>query len=206
MVFCKLHYNPWSCFDKLISYIEAAKTSVSVCMPSIHNPAIQARLVKLLEETDIKVRIIIDSKGYKDSTDFLLRELIEAGAEIKCRVREPYNMQHKFCLIDDKVLMTGTLNWGDDRSCDNWNYVYVTNKPQLVEPVIKEFNQMWSVDIDLKEAFKFTYNISDSEDDTAEIQPHEDDDTLATADISIESQFQGPLLLESQPIPEVCIM
>lgn len=52
-------------------------------------------------------------------------------------------MQHKFCLIDDKVLMTGTLDWGNDRSADNWNYVYITSKPQLVQPVKNEFYQMW---------------------------------------------------------------
>lgn len=52
-------------------------------------------------------------------------------------------MQHRFCLVDDKVLMTGTLDWGDDRSADNWNYVYITSVSQLVEPVKREFYQMW---------------------------------------------------------------
>lgn len=52
-------------------------------------------------------------------------------------------MQHKFCLVDDKVLMTGTLDWGNDRSADHWNYVYITSKSQLVEPVKKEFYDMW---------------------------------------------------------------
>ena len=54
-----------------------------------------------------------------------------------------YKMQHKFCLVDDKVLMTGTLDWGNDHSADNWNYVYITNKQQLVEPVKTEFYEMW---------------------------------------------------------------
>lgn len=53
-------------------------------------------------------------------------------------------MQHKFCLIDDKVLMTGTLNWGNDRSSDHWNYVYITSKKQLVHPVKNQFEQMWN--------------------------------------------------------------
>lgn len=53
-------------------------------------------------------------------------------------------MQHKFCLIDSQILMTGTLNWGNDRSSDHWNYVYITNKHQLVEPVKREFEELWS--------------------------------------------------------------
>lgn len=78
MVFCKLQFNAYGCFDKLMSYVEAAKKSISVCMPGIQNPAIQGRLVKLMQERNIKVRIIIDHSGY-DSTDFLLKELIDVG-------------------------------------------------------------------------------------------------------------------------------
>lgn len=53
-------------------------------------------------------------------------------------------MQHKFCLIDDAVLMIGTLDWGNDLTSDNWNYVYITSKPRLVEPVKKEFYSLWN--------------------------------------------------------------
>lgn len=54
------------------------------------------------------------------------------------------HLQLKFCLIDDKVLLTGTLNWGNDRSSDHWNYVYITNKNQLVNPIRKQFKHMWN--------------------------------------------------------------
>lgn len=79
MVFCKLQYNAYNYFDKLISFIDAAKKSVSVCMPGIHNPAIQARLVQLIKKKNIKARIIIDRSGYNESTAFFIKELIEAG-------------------------------------------------------------------------------------------------------------------------------
>lgn len=71
--------------------------------------------------------------------------IIFSGAQIKCKVNEPnhFKMQHKFCLVDDKILMTGTLNWGNDRSFDHWNYVYITSKKQLVDPVKSEFYLMW---------------------------------------------------------------
>lgn len=83
MVFCKLQFNAYYCFDKFISYIESAEKSLNVCMPSIHNPAIQARLVKLIKEKKITVRIIINLNGYKNTTEFFLKELIDAG---KCLI------------------------------------------------------------------------------------------------------------------------
>ncbi|CAG9793708.1 unnamed protein product [Diatraea saccharalis] len=145
MIFCKLQYNAHKCFDKLVSFIEAAKNSVHVCMPGIHNPAIQGRLVELIKKKNIKARIILDHAGYNESTDFLLQELKDVGAEIRSLEKESVNkMQHKFCLVDDEVLMTGTLNWGNDRSSDHWNYVFITNNTQLVEPVKTNFYQMWS--------------------------------------------------------------
>lgn len=79
MVFCKLQFNAYNYFDKLVSFIEAAKHSVNVCMPGIHNPAIQARLVNLIKTKNIKVNIVIDRSGYNESTEFFIKELIEAG-------------------------------------------------------------------------------------------------------------------------------
>lgn len=79
MVFCKLQFNAYNYFDKLVSFIESAKKGVNVCMPGIHNPAIQARLVDLIKSKNIKIRIVIDRTGYNDSTEFFIKELIDAG-------------------------------------------------------------------------------------------------------------------------------
>ncbi|XP_041986841.1 mitochondrial cardiolipin hydrolase-like [Aricia agestis] len=151
MVFCKLQYNAYNYFDKLMSFIEKSKRCVNVCMPGIHNPAIQGKLVSLIQKKQIKVRIVIDRSGYNESTEFFIKELIEAGAEIRYKTGEPsFSMQHKFCLVDDKILLTGTLNWGNDRSFDHWNYVYITNKDQLVSPVKCEFYKIWNNSTDIQ--------------------------------------------------------
>lgn len=86
MVFCKLQYNAHNCFDKLMSYVEAAKKSVDVCMPGIQNPAIQGRLVKILMEKKVKVSIVIDRDGYNESNDFFVKELIDAGKWNACAI------------------------------------------------------------------------------------------------------------------------
>ncbi|XP_034831307.1 mitochondrial cardiolipin hydrolase-like [Maniola hyperantus] len=201
MVFCKLQFNPHNYFDKLISFIEGAKHSVHVCMPGIHNPAIQARLVNLILSKNIHVRIVVDRSGYNASTDFFIKELIEAGAEIKCKANEPINsMKHKFCLVDEKILMTGTLNWGDDRSFDHWNYVYITSKHQLVEPVKNEFNQIWNIASDVLTLFEI---YCDSDAETVEILNPEDvsddstelggDDRIETIDIAIDNNVATPI-------------
>ncbi|KAM3960756.1 mitochondrial cardiolipin hydrolase [Aphomia sociella] len=196
MVFCKLQYNAFNYFDKLISYVEAAKHSVNVCMPGIHNPAIQGRLIQLLKKKNITLRIIVDRAGCNESTEFFMKELINAGATIRCKVNEQiFRMQHKFCLVDDELLMTGTFNWGNDRSSDNWNYVYITSKPQLVDPVKKGFYEMWngySSDIN----FDTHSSLSDSGTADTQEELNDRDDLLNT---KIET------LRETQITPEICI-
>lgn len=103
-------------------------------------------------------------------------------------------MEHKFCLVDDKVLMTGTLNWGNDRSSDHWNYVYITDKSQLVEPVKREFLQMWNECIDI--------NNCDEQEDTTEESGEETDSCNATVEVpEIPEPFR-----ETVSTPEVYIM
>lgn len=112
------------------------------------------------------------------------------GAEIKCNASQ--EMQHKFCLVDEKVLMTGTLNWGNDRSSDHWNYVYITNKSQLVDPVKQEFKQLWNECIDVKNC-DFRHESSD--------ESGEEMNCEAVVDAPIPEPFR-----ETVSTPEVCII
>ncbi|KAI8426409.1 hypothetical protein MSG28_005252 [Choristoneura fumiferana] len=194
MVFCKLQYNVYNYFDKLLSFIDSASKSVNVCMPSIHNPAIQGRLVRLIKKKNIKIRIIIDRTGYNESTEVFLKELIDAGAEIKCKLNEPnhFKMQHKFCLVDDQILMTGTLNWGNDRSFDHWNYVYITSKQQLVYPVKSEFYLMWhdftsdlQLDVDV---LSNTSDVDSSEDDIEFVTRNDNDPTEILSALTVTAE------------------
>lgn len=99
-------------------------------------------------------------------------------------------MHHKFCLIDDEVLMTGTLNWGNDRSSDHWNYVYVTSKPQLVEPVKKGFYQMWN----------------DFSTDAKHISDNKHEDSDATVDVEDINNVQKTIERTDTSTPELHLM
>ncbi|XP_013198485.2 mitochondrial cardiolipin hydrolase [Amyelois transitella] len=205
MVFCKLQYNAFNCFDKFISYIEGAKSNIHVCMPGIHNQAIQGRLLEVMKAKKIAVRVILDRTGY-DATDPIIKELLDAGAEIRCKANERvYKMQHKFCIIDDNILMTGTLNWGNDRSSDHWNYVYITSKRQLVEPVKQSFYQMWN-------SFSSEVPIEQTQSNTNEIEnieTHCNTNDSGTVDIQDElndHEDKNELVSQdTQMTPELCL-
>lgn len=113
-------------------------------------------------------------------------------------------MQHKFCLVDDKVLLTGTLNWGDDRSSDHWNYVYITSKPQLVQPIRNQFYRMWNTYINLEEAPLPPLMPSEYENDEDTTEIKGEDITSDESGIQNETS-DVPLLRETQITPELCI-
>lgn len=60
--------------------------------------------------------------------------------------------------------MTGTLDWGNDRSAEHWNYVYITTKSQLLEPVKKEFYELWSQFSSDLESIRVKHLLSDCTD------------------------------------------
>lgn len=107
-------------------------------------------------------------------------------------------MQHKFCLVDDKVLMTGTLNWGNDRSSDHWNYVYITNKSQLVDPVKSEFIQLWNECVDINSCDCGEESTEDSGEET---------DTCNETNVTVVDITEIPEpFRETVSTPEVYIM
>lgn len=111
-------------------------------------------------------------------------------------------MQHKFCLVDEQILMTGTLNWGDDRSSDNWNYVYITSKPQLVEPVKTEFSHMWNSGMNIEEAIRIEPVLYESDDASNEIKTEEINNETEV----LNNPLQISMHRETQITPELCLV
>ena len=55
-----------------------------------------------------------------------------------------YHMHHKFCIIDGKKLLNGSLNWTMQGITSNQENVMVTRNLAFVKPFQARFNNMWS--------------------------------------------------------------
>lgn len=53
------------------------------------------------------------------------------------------HMHHKFALLDNRKLITGSLNWTLTAVQSNKENVIVTEEPELVRPYEDEFNKLW---------------------------------------------------------------
>jgi cardiolipin hydrolase len=52
-------------------------------------------------------------------------------------------MHHKYAILDERVLMTGSFNWTSSASSLNSENVIVTNDPFFVQAFQKNFQVMW---------------------------------------------------------------
>ena len=59
---------------------------------------------------------------------------------------ERSHMHHKFCIIDDRVLMNGSFNWTRSASEKNYENIMVTTQKALVKEFRNCFRTLWEQD------------------------------------------------------------
>jgi cardiolipin hydrolase len=57
--------------------------------------------------------------------------------------KSPFLMHHKFAIINNDVLVSGSCNWTVKAFTGNWENILVTSVPDLVMPFSHHFSQLW---------------------------------------------------------------
>lgn len=64
------------------------------------------------------------------------------GICVRCD-RTSVHMHHKFAVVDERLLITGSLNWTQTAVQRNKENILITEEPDLVQPFVKEFQRLW---------------------------------------------------------------
>ncbi|GAI44488.1 unnamed protein product, partial [marine sediment metagenome] len=93
-------------------------------------------------ERGVKVRLYLD----KDQVDYKYsqsRFLVQKG--IKARIStNNYIMHHKFAIIDNRILLTGSYNWTFSANHRNDENLMVIDDPEIIEIFQNQFVNLWS--------------------------------------------------------------
>lgn len=73
-----------------------------------------------------------------------LSNILVIGVCVRCDAGSVY-MHHKFAVVDGRQLITGSLNWTLTAVQSNMENIIITEEAELVQPFIKEFNQIWAL-------------------------------------------------------------
>jgi hypothetical protein len=133
----------------IIKKIESAEKSIAVAMYAFTSGDLAKALVKA-HEKGIDVRILLDGDFIKNEYskhNFLSKRGVSVRVD-KSHVTRPEKikgyMHHKFAIIDNKILITGSYNWtasAEEKSDEN--LLIFNNAPDLVKAYKKEFDRIW---------------------------------------------------------------
>lgn len=137
----RAYFSPGNdCLNAIITAIQQAEHAVKICVFTISDDRITAA-IRQAHAAGIQVKVLTDNEKLFDKGSDI-RELALAGVLIRVDVTQ-YHMHHKFAIIDNEVLLTGSYNW--TRSAANYNHenLLVTNQPALVNAFLTEFDSLW---------------------------------------------------------------
>lgn len=106
------------------------------------------RLARALDEVHrrgVRVRLVIDRNKYDESP--ATRQLL-SNHDFPFRVSYGRDgagskMHHKFALLDDGVVLTGSYNWTFASEEENFENVLIVREPRLVAVYHDEFEALW---------------------------------------------------------------
>ena len=107
-----------------------------------------SRLAKALAacaERGVRVRLILDEGKY--DTDATTRDLLAyyhlPFRRMHGRAGDGSKMHHKFAILDDRIVLTGSYNWTTESEEENYENVIVLREPIQVQKYREEFEALW---------------------------------------------------------------
>ncbi len=153
----KVYFSPDGGAEKALEeLLDGARQKICVAAYYFTNRTLAAAVIRA-HKRGLKIRVIIDgndesdySKGYylrKRGIDVRyargLPKKMKKSRKAKHRQKKYGIMHHKFVVVDDKIVATGSFNW--TASAERWNRenLLVINSSSLARRYTKEFDKIW---------------------------------------------------------------
>lgn len=123
---------------QLQNELSLAQKSVKIAVSWFTNFTLFKQL-KEMAESGIKILLIINNDLINNGGYCLdLNQLIDAGVEISL-VEYPHLLHHKFCIIDEAVVINGSYNWTRFSAKNYENIIVIKDNETVVNQFIEEF-------------------------------------------------------------------
>ncbi|MEQ1744858.1 MAG: phospholipase D-like domain-containing protein [Saprospiraceae bacterium] len=132
--------------EALCRHLSAATNRVqaAVCWFS-HRAIFEVLLKKLRTGTRVELLLEYDSQNiHQDGLDF--QKFIKLGGELYA-YRDAALMHHKFALLDERHLLTGSFNWTYNSNAEN---LLVTADPAIVAAFRQEFSRLKGLSVQVQ--------------------------------------------------------
>lgn len=130
-----------TCLNAIISGINKAQRSIKICVFTISDDRI-TRAILQAHRRGIRVKILTDNEKLFDKGSDI-RELAQAGIPVRID-NTPNHMHHKFAILDDKTVLTGSYNWTRSAALYNHENLIISDDKTLVKDFGREFDRLWA--------------------------------------------------------------
>jgi len=131
-----------SCRKAIIEQIEKATKRLQICVFTISDDRISDAIIRASRK-GIDVRIITDNDKSNDLGSDVVR-LAQGGIPIKMD-NTSNHMHHKFMVVDELMLLTGSYNWTLSASKFNQENIVLLSEAGLVKSFLNEFEKLWTI-------------------------------------------------------------
>ena len=137
----RCYFSPGDdCENAIIHQINSTQNILKICVFTISENEITDAILNCFKRGK-QVRIITDNDKLNDlGSD--VRRLANAGIPVKVDGTRNH-MHHKFCVIDNKTLLTGSYNWTKSAAHYNQENILLTEDENSVKSYLKEFDKLW---------------------------------------------------------------
>ena len=137
-VYFSLSENPQKA---IIKNINQAETYINIAMYTFTDQEIALSLANA-QKRGVKVRVYLD-RSQIESTYSISRLLVQKGIKVRISSNN-YIMHHKFAIIDNRLLLTGSYNWTFAANNKNEENLMIIDDPEIIEIFQHQFVNLWT--------------------------------------------------------------
>lgn len=128
--------------DEIITQINEAKESLKIAVTWFTNHDLFEAVLKKLDNPEFNVSLIVLNDRINNKREGVnFQELInKKGCFYYSGIENM--VHHKFCIIDNKKVITGSYNWTYYAENRNWENIVVLNDSKIVKAYIGEFEKV----------------------------------------------------------------
>lgn len=147
----------------IIQYIDSSSSDICIAVAWFtHRELFQA----IIRALDRKVRvsaIIIDDIINRGPNGLDFTPFIENGGSIRFMNTRKILMHNKFCLFDNKVLISGSYNWTYSAEYKNAENIIVTTEESVCNAFKEQFMKLWDNLDEVEHFSRIDYNDVDTD-------------------------------------------
>ena len=131
-----------NCALEILKRIDSAKSSIDIAMYYFTSRPLAQALIDV-KKRNVKVRVFLD--GNQRTEKFSKANyLTNNGISVKINSNAAGLMHNKFCVIDNKIVITGSYNWTAAADLQNDENLIIIESTDTAEKYAQQFEKLWN--------------------------------------------------------------